>query len=78
MFRDFVELYGPDHFGNVTNGITQRRWLLQANPPLAELITKTLGSDGWVTALDKLRGLIPYAKESVLLYCFVICWLMQV
>lgn len=63
MFQDFVELYGPDHFGNVTNGITPRRWLLQCNPSLADLVTKTLGNEDWVLNLEKLKGLEPYAKE---------------
>ena len=49
MLKDFVEFYGPDKFKNVTNGITFRRWLLQCNPGLADLITETLRSDKWLT-----------------------------
>ena len=49
IFRDFYEIM-PTHFSNKTNGITQRRWLLKANPRLAALITETIG-DGWVTDL---------------------------
>jgi len=61
MFRDFFELT-PEKFNNKTNGITPRRWLLQANPFLAQLITERIG-EGWVTDLDKLRALEPAAKD---------------
>ncbi|BGO98700.1 Non-essential glycogen phosphorylase [Rhodotorula toruloides] len=64
LFPDFVEYLGRDHFGNVTNGVTARRWLLQCNPSLAKLITDTLGSDEWVVNLDKLEGLTKYAKDK--------------
>ncbi len=53
--RDFAEMF-PDRFNNKTNGITPRRWLLMANPRLAQLITESIG-DGWVTDLDRLREL---------------------
>lgn len=43
IFKDFVAIYGPDKFINVTNGITPRRWLHQANPRLAELIGSKVG-----------------------------------
>ena len=55
LFKDFYELF-PEKFNNKTNGITQRRWLLKANPRLSSLITKTIG-DRWVTDLDKLEKL---------------------
>ncbi|KAM0788793.1 hypothetical protein ACM66B_002882 [Microbotryomycetes sp. NB124-2] len=64
MFADFVDFFGPDHFTNVTNGITPRRWLLQCNPGLANLITKTLGNDDWLLDLYKLKGLEKYAKDA--------------
>lgn len=69
-----MELYGADHFGNVTNGITPRRWLLQANPSLAALITKTLGSDDWVSDLPKLKGLEAFAKECVFSFILPRCY----
>lgn len=55
LFRDFAEMW-PERFTNMTNGITQRRWLLNANPGLASLITETIG-DGWITNLSELRKL---------------------
>ena len=59
--KDFYEFY-PDKFNNKTNGITQRRWLLHANRPLAELITDTIG-DGWIRDLDELNKLLPMADN---------------
>ncbi|HMX55106.1 MAG TPA: glycogen/starch/alpha-glucan phosphorylase [Leptospiraceae bacterium] len=62
LFRDFHELY-PGKFKNITNGITQRRWLLQANPLLSDLITKTIGPD-WIVDLYKLEKLLPHAEDK--------------
>ncbi|MDR1317636.1 MAG: glycogen/starch/alpha-glucan phosphorylase [Spirochaetales bacterium] len=53
----------PQRFNNKTNGITQRRWLLKANPGLASLITQTIGG-GWITHMDELKKLIPYAQDA--------------
>jgi glycogen phosphorylase len=61
LFRDFAEMF-PDRFNNKTNGITQRRWLLQANPTLSRLISDKIGS-GWVTDLERLRDLEAFAEE---------------
>ena len=61
LFRDFNRIL-PGRFRNVTNGVTQRRWLHQANPHLAELITSIIGS-GWVRNLDELTKLEPYADD---------------
>jgi glycogen phosphorylase len=61
LVPDFYQLW-PDRFNTKTNGVTPRRWLLQANPLLADLITSTIGS-GWITDLGKLRALEPYAQN---------------
>jgi glycogen phosphorylase len=62
LVPDFYQLW-PERFNNKTNGVTQRRWLLQANPLLADLIHRTIG-DSWITDLDKLSGLESYAGDS--------------
>ncbi len=62
LVPDFYELW-PERFNNKTNGVTQRRWLLAANPGLARLVTETVG-DGWVTDLDQLRGLELSAQDA--------------
>src|SRR5262249_42974064 len=59
LFPDLHRLF-PEKFNNKTNGITQRRWLLQSNPRLAELICSVIG-DGWITDLEQLRKLEPFA-----------------
>jgi starch phosphorylase len=58
---DFAEMF-PERFNNKTNGVTPRRWLLMANPPLARLITDAIG-DGWITDLTQLRKLVPLADD---------------
>ncbi|WP_027795024.1 glycogen/starch/alpha-glucan phosphorylase [Paraburkholderia acidipaludis] len=55
IFADFARLF-PERFTNVTNGITPRRWLAQANPPLARLIDESIGT-GWRSDLLELHGL---------------------
>ncbi|MBE3123847.1 MAG: glycogen/starch/alpha-glucan phosphorylase, partial [Planctomycetes bacterium] len=62
LFRDFHELT-PEKFNNKTNGITQRRWLLKANPALASLITERIG-DGWITNLGQLKRLEPLVDDE--------------
>ncbi|OBZ90239.1 Glycogen phosphorylase 1 [Choanephora cucurbitarum] len=64
LFPDFIQYYGPEKFINITNGITPRRWLYQANPGLRDLITETLGSKRWVTHLDDLQELKKYATDK--------------
>ena len=59
---EFFQLW-PEKFNNKTNGITQRRWLLQANPLLAQLLTDTIGAE-WTTDLDALRALQPAAQDE--------------
>jgi starch phosphorylase len=62
LLPDFVALF-PTRFGNKTNGVTPRRWLLMANPGLARLISDAIG-DGWVTDLEQLHRLAPLAQDS--------------
>ena len=56
----------PEKFNNKTNGITQRRWLLLANPYLSALISERIG-DGWITELDQLARLDDQADDAELL-----------
>lgn len=62
LFRDFCRIY-PNKFNNKTNGITQRRWLLKANPRLSDFITENIG-EKWITNLDELRKLEPLAANA--------------
>jgi len=62
LVPDFYQ-FSPEKFNNKTNGVTPRRWLLKANPGLASLITDTIG-DNWITDLDALRGLEPFAEDA--------------
>lgn len=57
LFPEYRDYFGKERFTNVTNGITPRRWLHQANPKLSALITETLGGQDWLTHLNKLEGL---------------------
>ena len=70
VLKDWYELY-PEKFQNKTNGITQRRWLLLCNRELSALITELLGSDKWVTDLDKLKELEKYADDETVLNRFI-------
>ena len=60
--KDFHEFY-PGKFNNKTNGITHRRWLMQANPELSKLIDTTIGT-AWRTEPLKLEELMPYTKDK--------------
>ena len=62
LFSDF-HLFYPKKFKNITNGVTPRRWLLQANPALSSLITEVVGP-GWQCDLGRLKGLIPLAEDA--------------
>jgi starch phosphorylase len=62
VLTDFAELF-PERFNNKTNGVTPRRWLRQANPDLAALITESIG-EGWAFDLDRLRKLAPLARDA--------------
>ncbi len=62
IFADFASLW-PDRFINVTNGVTPRRWLAQANPPLSGLIDRTIGPR-WRLDLDHLAELHRHADRT--------------
>ncbi|MBX3248578.1 MAG: glycogen/starch/alpha-glucan phosphorylase [Myxococcales bacterium] len=62
VLKDFAELW-PDRFNNKTNGVTPRRWLLSANPKLADAITARIGN-GWVKDLRRLEELDAYADDA--------------
>ncbi|KAK4990948.1 Non-essential glycogen phosphorylase [Elasticomyces elasticus] len=64
IFKDFVKIYGPDKFTNVTNGITPRRWLHQANPRLSELIASKLGGYDFLKDLTLLHKLENYVDDK--------------
>ena len=65
LFKDFYEMF-PEKFHNVTNGITPRRWLLKANPSLAQLITENIGEE-WVTDLAQLKKLETFKGDKTFL-----------
>ena len=67
--KDFYEMM-PEKFNNKTNGITQRRFLLHANPLLADWITEHIGPD-WVTDLPQLKKLAVYADDEKALQEFM-------
>ncbi len=62
VLKDFYELW-PERFGNVTNGVTPRRFLALSNPGLRDLLDETVG-EGWLTDLDKLRGLESHIDDD--------------
>jgi hypothetical protein len=64
IFKDFVKIYGPDKFTNVTNGITPRRWLHQANPRLSELIASKLGGHEFLKDLTLLHKLEAFVDDK--------------
>ncbi|KAK5674969.1 Non-essential glycogen phosphorylase [Elasticomyces elasticus] len=64
IFKDFVRIYGPDKFTNVTNGITPRRWLHQANPRLSALIASKLGGHEFLRDLNLLHKIEAYVDDK--------------
>ncbi|MFZ1536036.1 MAG: glycogen/starch/alpha-glucan phosphorylase [Chromatiaceae bacterium] len=62
LFPDFHALW-PEKIVNITNGVTQRRWLYQANPALARFFTEAIGP-AWITDLEQLTHLVPLAEDS--------------
>ncbi len=61
LFKDFYEMT-PGKFINVTNGVTHRRWLLDANPELSKLITERIGS-GWISDFSQIAKLKSFAQD---------------
>lgn len=68
IFSDFHRMW-PHKFVNVTNGVTPRRWVLQANPGLSALVTDSIGP-GWITDLAKLKELEPHLANASFLERF--------
>ncbi len=62
IFADFASLW-PQRFTNMTNGVTPRRWLSEANPGLSSLLDDTLGG-GWRVDLEQLTGLRAHARDT--------------
>jgi len=62
LFADFYRVF-PDRFKNVTNGITPRRWLVQSNPTLTQLIDSVIGPQ-WICDLEKLHQLASHAADA--------------
>ena len=69
IFADFASLW-PERFTNMTNGVTPRRWLAQANPGLSALLDRTIGN-GWRLDLDELRALNAHADSSAFRQAFL-------
>ncbi|MBN1469953.1 MAG: glycogen/starch/alpha-glucan phosphorylase [Fusobacteriaceae bacterium] len=67
--KNWYEMY-PHKFLNKTNGVTQRRWLLKANPDLSKLITDLIGMN-WITDLSKLKELEKFAEDKEIIDKFI-------
>lgn len=63
IFKDFVKVFGPEKFTNVTNGITPRRWLKQANPELTDLIVSKLGSDMFLVDAVRMKQIENFVGD---------------
>ncbi|MDP9964154.1 glycogen phosphorylase [Variovorax beijingensis] len=68
IFADFAKIF-PERFNNKTNGVTPRRWLAQANPPLAALLDQRIGR-GWRRDLSQLEALRPMAAQPAFVRAF--------
>jgi starch phosphorylase len=69
LFKDFSEMF-PDRFVNVTNGVTQRKWLVYCNPLLTNFITKKIGRE-WITDFPQIAKLASVAEEESSLREFI-------
>lgn len=65
VFADYYKI-APEKFTNVTNGITHRRWVGEANPLLAEFLKETIG-DGWMKDADDLEKLLQYQNNHTVI-----------
>jgi starch phosphorylase len=63
VLSDLYQMY-PERFSNKTNGVTPRRWLALANPDLAQLITRYVGDDSWISNVDHLRRLEDHIENA--------------
>lgn len=61
LFKDFYDMF-PDRFVNITNGVTQRRWLLECNPELSRYVTKLIG-DKWVEDFTVIKEVARFADD---------------
>ncbi len=61
VFKDFFEMF-PEKFVNVTNGVTQRRWLLHINPRLAQFISQRIGKQ-WIRNFTQIKELSKFAND---------------
>ncbi|MEO3715858.1 glycogen/starch/alpha-glucan phosphorylase [Roseateles flavus] len=68
IFADYARIF-PERFHNVTNGVTPRRWLQQANPALSSVIDGAIGT-AWRQDLSKLQALAAHAKDAALIDSF--------
>ena len=62
LVPDFAKMW-PDRFNNKTNGVAHRRWILKANPGLAQLLCRTIGEE-WIIDFDQIHRFEPFAGEA--------------
>lgn len=62
LFKDFHTMF-PDRFLNITNGITQRRWLLLCNPLLVKFLEKRIGND-WILDFKQIAKITDFASDQ--------------
>ncbi len=63
LVPEFAKIW-PEKFNNKTNGVAPRRWLMKANEGLTDLISRALDENRWITDLDRLRDLEPFAEDD--------------
>ncbi|MGL4989021.1 MAG: glycogen/starch/alpha-glucan family phosphorylase, partial [Cetobacterium sp.] len=67
--KEWSELF-PERFLNKTNGITQRRWLLQCNPELSKMVTELIG-DEWIKDFSKMKNLEKFSNDDSVIERFL-------